>query len=104
MTREELRAHPEYAYCMGKIRGYKPGFVFTLNYNQIPFAKANALRIVVEDAVKAGWLRLENFNLDFYGHCTDETLRRTDKIALVPMPGTTSPDWGKKHWGQEDEA
>lgn len=104
MTREELRAHPEYAVCMEKIRGYKPGFVFTLNWNQIPFAKANALKEICADAIREGYLESVSFNVDFYGHCTAETFRRTDKSDLVPMPGTTSPDWGKKHWGQENEA
>lgn len=23
-------------------------------------------------------------------------------VELVPMPGTTTPDWGEKHWGKED--
>lgn len=23
--------------------------------------------------------------------------------GMVPMPGTTDPDWGKKHWGKEYE-
>lgn len=44
MTREELRNHEEYAICMNKIRSYKKGFEFTLNYSQIPTAKANALK------------------------------------------------------------
>lgn len=101
MTTTELRAHPEYKTCMEKIKNYKPGFTFTLNYNQIPYAKTNALKQICADAIREGYLESVNFMVDFYGHCTAETFRRTGKTDLVPMPGTTDPDWGKKHWGRE---
>lgn len=37
---------------------------------------------------------------------TTSTLKRWWKEVeneLVPMPGTEDPDWGKKHWGNEEE-
>lgn len=27
----------------------------------------------------------------------------TQQSRLIPMPGTTDPDWGEKHWGQEGD-
>ena len=83
MTREELRAHPEYTHCMEKIKGYRWGFTFTLNYNQMPFAKANALKQICADAIGEGYLESVSFMVDFYGHCTAETFRRTAKEARV---------------------
>lgn len=56
MTVQELRNHKEYEICFEKIRSYPKGFTFTLNYSQIPRAKANALKIVMSDAVKQGLL------------------------------------------------
>lgn len=49
MTVNELRNHKEYKICMDKIKSYKKGFEFTLNYSQIPTAKANALKIIATD-------------------------------------------------------
>ena len=42
MTVQELRTHPEYTLCMGKIKGWRVGGDYTVNYAQIPTAKANA--------------------------------------------------------------
>lgn len=104
MTREELRAHPEYAKCMEKIKGYRPGFRFTMNYQQMPRAKANAMAIILRDAVKAGYLECiaTSYSMEglVTGYFSDETFERTAKMELMPMPGTTDPDWGEKHWGK----
>ena len=54
MTREELRNHKEYTLCFNKIRAYKKGFEFTVNYAAIPTPQANALRIVLRDATEYG--------------------------------------------------
>lgn len=56
MTVNELRNHKEYKICMDKIKSYKKGFEFTLNYSQIPTAKANALKIIMQDAIEQGLL------------------------------------------------
>lgn len=36
------------------------------------------------------------FDPDFGPHIE----RLADEPALMPMPGTTTPDWGEKHWGR----
>lgn len=33
----------------------------------------------------------------------EETTEPEVESNLVPMPGTEDPDWGKKHWGKEEE-
>jgi hypothetical protein len=33
---------------------------------------------------------------------TDWEVVESTETKLMPMPGTTDPDWGKKHWGKED--
>lgn len=102
MTTKELRAHPEYKVCIDKIIGYTPGFKFTLNYTTIPTAKANALKLILRDAVEEGYLESISMGYDLDMNLTDETFRRTELGRLVPMPGTTAPDWGRKHWGKEN--
>ena len=76
MTVQELRNHEEYAICMRKIKGYKKGFEFTIKYSQIPTGKANALKIVLHDAVDQGLLEniADGWSLD--GHIVEETYRR----------------------------
>ena len=54
MTITELRQHEEYALCMKKIRGYSKGFRFTIPYNRMTVGQANAMKIVMEDAVTEG--------------------------------------------------
>lgn len=76
MTHEELRNHPEYALCMKKIRAYKKGFEFHLNYAQIPRPQGNALKIVMRDAIEMGLI--ESIAVDFGLDCvqTGETFRK----------------------------
>lgn len=79
MTTAELRAHSEYAICMGKIRGYRPGFILFMNYTQIPTAKANALKIILKDACDEGWLESIAFYVNLEGHITGERFVRSNK-------------------------
>ena len=76
MTVQELRNHEEYAICFRKTKGYKKGFEFTLNYAQIPTPKANALKIVMQDAIDQGYLESISIGLSLEGKQTDETFRR----------------------------
>ena len=76
MTITELRNHPEYTVCFDKIKSYKKGFTFTLYYEQIPRAKGNALKIVMQDAIKAGLLESVAIGLAIDGTMTDETFRK----------------------------
>lgn len=76
MTIAELRNHKEYELCMNKIKAYKKGFELTLNYSQIPTAKANALKIVMRDAIEQGLLESIAIGLSLEGIQTDETFRK----------------------------
>ena len=76
MTREELRNHEEYAICMKKIRSYRKGFEFTLNYAAIPTPQANALKIVMADAIEMGLIESIAIGLALDGTQTDETYRK----------------------------
>lgn len=83
MTKTELRTHPEYKLCMDKIKGYRPGFEFTLRYCDIPKAKANALMIVMRDACEQGLLESVTIGAGFMADGTfnpfmSETFRRTE--------------------------
>lgn len=31
----------------------------------------------------------------------DDSGRQSQAMEMMPMPGTTAPDWGQKHWGSE---
>lgn len=87
MTTKELRAHPEYKVCMDRIIGYRPGFKFTLNWFEIPTAKANALKIVLRDAVEMGYLESVSMGYDLDMNLTDETYKRTELWApIIPRP------------------
>lgn len=76
MTREELRNHEEYSICMKKIRGYRKGFEFTLNYAAIPRPQANALKIVMADAIEMGLIESIAIGVALDGTHTDETYRK----------------------------
>ena len=76
MTKEELRNHDEYKVCMDKIKAYKPGFEFTINFSSIPKAKANALKIILKDAIDAGLLESIALGVSITGEFVDETYRR----------------------------
>lgn len=76
MTVSEFRAHKEYEVCMNKINAYKKGFKFTLNYAQIPKPKANALKIVIRDAIEEGLIEIVQTGLSLELEVVDETYRR----------------------------
>ena len=78
MTKEQLRKHPEYTKCMEKIKGYWPGFEFTIHYGEILVAKCNALKIVLRDAMEKGLLESRSSLLNLHGETTAETFRRTE--------------------------
>lgn len=54
MTVYELREHPEYKQAMQKITSYRKGFEFTMNWARIPRPRANALKVIMRDAIYAG--------------------------------------------------
>lgn len=73
MTVQELRNHKEYEICFEKIRSYPKGFTFTLEWATIPTAKANALKIVMQDAYDQGLLDITSFGLALDGTETSRT-------------------------------
>ena len=79
MTREELREHPEYEKCMRKIKGYRPGFRFVMDWTKIPRPKANALRVVLQDAMEAGYLTVERDMWTWDCEPSETEYRRTEK-------------------------
>lgn len=76
MTVAEVRNHEEYAQAMEKIKRYPSGFEFTLNYARIPTPQANALKIVMKDAIQNGLLESVALGLSVEGKFVDETFRR----------------------------
>ena len=76
MTIQEVRKHEEYALCFKKIKAYPKGFEFTLRWTQIPTPQANALKIVMADAIKEGYLESIAFELSLEGIETAQTYRK----------------------------
>ena len=76
MTINELRQHDEYQKAMEKIKNYSKGFKFTLNYSQIPTAKANALKIIMRDCEENGLIESVSMGLDLMGNLMEETFIR----------------------------
>lgn len=76
MTVTELRHHKEYELCMNKIKKYTKGFEFTLRWYQIPTPQANALKIVMRDAIEQGLVEQIATDLSLELEVTAETYRR----------------------------
>lgn len=81
MTTQQLRSHPGYKDAMAKIIKYRPGFQFTIDYTNIPRAKANGLRAILRDACKLGYLESISFDVALNCEITAETYRRTEAQA-----------------------
>ena len=76
MNIDQLRNTAEYARCMNKIRSYKSGFEFTLQYDEIPRKTGNALRIIMRDACNAGLIEMLATDISIDCEITAETYRR----------------------------
>lgn len=76
MTITEVRAHKEYEVAMNKIKGYRKGFEFNLNWERIPKSQGNALKIVIRDAIEQGFLDCIQTGFSLDGTVVDETFRR----------------------------
>ena len=76
MTKEEFRKSKDYAESMQKIENYYKGFTFTLKYGEIPKAKANALKILTQDAIDRGILECISIGLSINGDVVEEKYRR----------------------------
>lgn len=76
MTREQLRKTTDYAEAMDKVRKYSKDFQFTLYYSEIPKAKANALKILMNDCIKCRLIESISIGVSLQGDIVDETFRR----------------------------
>lgn len=76
MTREQLRKTTDYAEAMDKVRKYSKDFQFTLYYSEIPKAKANALKILMNDCIKCRLIESISIGVSLQGDIADETFRR----------------------------
>jgi hypothetical protein len=76
MTITELKKHPDYQAAMRKVKGYSKGFRFTLNYDQIPKAKGNALKILMRECCDLGVVESVQMGLDLQGNIASETYCR----------------------------
>ena len=57
MTKQEWRQHEEYKASYKKIEGYPKGFQWTMEWYKIPTGKANSLKIILSDCMKAGLIK-----------------------------------------------
>ena len=76
MTIAELREGKEYALCMRKIEGYSKGFEFRIPYNRMTRGQANAMKIVMADAVEKKLVESIAIDLALDGTQTGETFKR----------------------------
>ena len=76
MTIQELRASNDYKQSVEKIKNYKKGFIFTINFSEIPEAKANALTIILRDCWKEGLIESKSIGLSLQGERVEETWQR----------------------------
>lgn len=76
MTKQELRETKDYVDAVEKIKSYRKGFEFTLNYASIPKAKGNALRVITKDCIDAGIIESIGIGIDLQGNFCDETYKR----------------------------
>ena len=76
MTVEHLRKSEEYFKAIAKIRKYSKDFQFTLYYSEIPKAKANALKMLMNDCIKCGLVESISIGVSLQGDIVDETFRR----------------------------
>lgn len=76
MTIAELRQHTDYEKAVRKIKNYSKGFRFTVNYANIPKAKANALKIILADCRNANLIESVSIGLSFDGNPVEETFIR----------------------------
>lgn len=80
MSINELRNHAEYAICMKKIKSYPKGFKFTIPYNRMTTGQANAMRIVMRDAVNMGLIESVAIGLSLSLEQTDETFIKVGEV------------------------
>lgn len=84
MTREEARKTTDYAEAMSKIRNYRKGFKFTVDFQairKVSEAKVRGMEMILQDACKLGLIESLSFDFDLLGNVTSKTYRRTEVDA-----------------------
>lgn len=76
MNAMQFRKSSQYEEAVNKIKSYPKGFKFTMYYNEIPKAKVNALKIVLNDCCDAKLLSKEAIGINLDGDVADETFIR----------------------------
>lgn len=76
MTNEQLRKEKGYIEAKEKILKYPIGFKFTVPLYQMPEAKRNAMRILLNDCCKEKIIKSINIGLDLGLNITEETCVR----------------------------
>lgn len=76
MTVQELRKTKDYIEAINKVKNYPKGFMFNLNYSGIPKAKANALRIIMQDCINNGIVESVSIGISLTGEQIEETYKR----------------------------
>jgi len=76
MNRSELKNHPDYIDAKNKIINYTQNFEFTINYSEIPVAKANALKILLRDCCDEKILESISLGVALTGDIVEETFKR----------------------------
>lgn len=71
-----IRTQPGYQEAKQKIINYSHGFRFSIYPKQIPQAKLNALRILLNDCEKEGIIKSISFDLNLSGEITEERYER----------------------------
>ena len=77
MTKEQPRKNKDYIEAKEKILKYPTGFKFTVPLYQMPEAKRNAMRILLDDCSKEKIIKSVSFDLDLGLNVTEETFVRT---------------------------
>lgn len=72
----KLREDPGYIQAYSKIKSYRKGFEFRIQYENIPQAKATALQIVLRDCVQQGLIKFIGLGLNLDLTITEETFVR----------------------------
>lgn len=76
MTIQELRKTKDYEQALQKIKAYKTGFTFKINYGAIPTPKANALKVILRDAIEKGHIEIIGTGLDIDMNVVYESFKR----------------------------
>lgn len=76
MNYQDLKNSKDYMECVEKIKGYRRGFTFTINYSNIPARKANALKFILKNCCEMNLIESTSMGIALNGDLAEETFRR----------------------------